>query len=97
MEKGNFISQPDGIEGLRILVQHKPCLRKQLSDFITRLPKKRVGIWVANGWNNAIPNDCDEYNIIDRYLEELKTEGNSVVQGALKNMRRKKTSGYIIP
>ena len=32
------------IEGLRILVQHKAGLRKQLADFITRLPKAKVGV-----------------------------------------------------
>lgn len=97
MEKGNFENKPDGIDGLRILAQHKPCLRKQLADFITRLPQEQVGIWVTNGWNNAIPSGCTEHDIIDKYLEELKTKGNSVVQGVLKNIRRKKTSGYIIP
>lgn len=88
MEKGNFENKPDGIDGLRILVQHKDCLRKQLADFITRLPKTKVGIWVTNGWNNAIPSDCSEHDIIDKYFEELKAEGNPIVQGVLKNVRR---------
>ena len=86
MEKGNFSNKPDGIEGLRILVQHKTCLRKQLADFITRLPKEKVGVWVTNGWNNAIPSDCREHDIIDKYFEELETEGNSIVQRTLKNV-----------
>lgn len=84
MEKGNFENKPDGIEGLRILVQHKAGLRKQLADFIARLPKTKVGVWVTNGWNNAIPNDCREHTIIDKYFEELKTEGSPIVQRTLK-------------
>lgn len=34
MEKGNFENKPDGIDGLRILVQQKNSLRRQLADFI---------------------------------------------------------------
>ena len=89
MEKGNFEYKPDGIEGLRILVQHKVCLRKQLADFITILPKTEVGAWIITGWNNAIPCDCKEHDIIDKYFEDLKTEGNPIVQNVLKNVGRK--------
>lgn len=96
MEKGNFATKPDGIEGLRILVQHKTCLRKQLADFITRMPKASVGVWVTTGWNNAIPSGCREHAIIDEYFDELKSEGSPMVQGALKSVRRKDVIGNII-
>ena len=86
MEKGNFENKPDGMDGLRILVQYKVCLRKQLADFITRLPKTKVGVWVTNGWNKAIPRNCKEHDIIDKYFEELETKGSLIVQGALKNV-----------
>lgn len=87
MEKGAFENKPDGIDGLRILVQQKNFLRKQLVDFIVGLPKKQVGIWVTKGWNKAIPSNCSEHGIIDKYFEELKTDGNSIVQRALNNVR----------
>ena len=89
MEKGNFENKPDGIDGLRILVQQKNSLRRQLADFIAGLPKTQVGVWVTNGWNKAIPSDCSEHSIIDKYFEELKTDGNPIVQGTLKAVRRK--------
>ena len=89
MEKGNFENKPDGIDGLRILVQHKPCLRKQLADFITRLPKAKVGLWVLNGWENAIPSSCSERDIINRYFDALTSDGSPIVKNALANMRRK--------
>ena len=89
MEKGNFENKPDGIDGLRILVQQKNSLRRQLADFIAGLPKTQVGVWVTNGWNKAIPSGCSEHAIIDKYFEELKTEGNFIVQGALTSGRRK--------
>ena len=96
MEKGNFENKPDGIDGLRILVQQKNSLRRQLADFIAGLPKTQVGVWVANGWNKAIPSDCSEHSIIDKYFEELKTDGNLIVQGTLKAVRRKDVIGHII-
>lgn len=96
MEKGNFENKPDGIDGLRILVQQKNSLRRQLADFIAGLPKTQVGVWVTNGWNKAIPSDCSEYSIIDKYFEELKTDGNPIVQGTLKAVRRKDVIGHII-
>ena len=91
MEKGNFSTEPKGMKGLRKLVQHKICLREKLAKFIARLPKSEVGAWVTTGWNEAIPSDCTEHEIIDKYFEELKTEGNSTVQGILKSVRRGKT------
>lgn len=96
MEKGNFENKPDGIDGLRILVQQKNSLRRQLADFIAGLPKTQVGVWVTNGWNKAIPSDCSEHSIIDKYFEELKTDGKPIVQGTLKAVRRKDVIGHII-
>ena len=96
MEKGNFENKRDGIDGLRILVQQKNSLRRQLADFIAGLPKTQVGVWVTNGWNKAIPSDCSEHSIIDKYFEELKTDGNPIVQGTLKAVRRKDVIGHII-
>ena len=96
MEKGNFENKPDGIDGLRILVQQKNSLRRQLADFIAGLPKTQVGVWVTNGWNKAIPSDCSEHSIIDKYFEELKTDGSPIVQGTLKAVRRKDVIGHII-
>ena len=96
MEKGNFENKPDGIDGLRILVQQKNSLRRQLADFIAGLPKTQVGVWVTNGWNKAIPSDCSEHSIIYKYFEELKTDGNPIVQGTLKAVRRKDVIGHII-
>lgn len=67
-----------------------------MADFIAGLPKTQVGVWVTNGWNKAIPSDCSEHSIIDKYFEELKTDGNPIVQGTLKAVRRKDVIGHII-
>lgn len=97
MEKGSFDTKPNGIDGLIILTQHKPFLRQKLAEFITGLPKAQVGVWVLNGWEKAIPSGCCEQAIINKYLDELKTDGNPTVQKASKVMRRKTTHGYINP
>lgn len=88
MESGNFEKEPNGIEGLKILTQYKIFLRKNLANFIFRLPKAEVGVWVITGWDKAIPSDCNEYNIIDKYLDELQINGNPIVQKTLKTVRR---------
>lgn len=89
MEKGNFDNQPEGIDGIRILTQHKTFLRKRLVEFINGLPKAKVGAWVLTGWEKSIPNNCSEFSEINKYFDELKTDGNFIVKGALKTLRRK--------
>lgn len=89
MEKGNFHKKPDGIDGLRILVQQKKNLRKQLAEFIVGLPKAQVGVWVLSGWTKAIPDDCEERVAVKKYIDELETQGNYTVRPAAKAMKGK--------
>lgn len=84
MEKGQFESKPKGIEGLVILVQCKPELRKKLVDFINAIPPRKVGIWCLHGWDKAIPKDCEERKGINQYFEKLKTEGSEIMKSTLK-------------
>lgn len=42
MEKGQFDMKPKGIDGLIVLVQNKPELRKSLVDFIDAIPVDKV-------------------------------------------------------
>lgn len=89
MEKGNFNKKSDGIDGLRILVQQKKNLRKQLAEFIVGLPKAQVGVWVLSGWAKAIPDDCEEHVAVKKYIDELETQGNSTVRSMAKAMKEK--------
>lgn len=84
IEKGEFNNKPDGIVGIVKLVELKPFLRKKLAKFVSRLPKKEVGTWVTTGWEAAIPNDCQEYNILKQYFEELKVQGQLIVRKTVK-------------
>ncbi len=86
MEKGQFDMKPKGIDGLIALVQNKPELRKSIVNFIESIPADKVGVWIINGWDKAIPKDCDERKGLTQYFTKLKSEGTSIVKGALKKM-----------
>lgn len=86
MERGQFDVKPKGIDGLIVLVQSKPELRKSLVDFIDTIPISKVGVWILRGWDKAIPRDCEERKTLDQYFDKLKSGGTSVVKDALKKM-----------
>lgn len=86
MEKGQFDLKSKGIDGLTILVQNKPELRKDLVNFIETIPTDKVGIWIINGWDKAIPKDCEERKALNKYFEKLKCNGTRIVKTALQNM-----------
>lgn len=86
MEKGQFDMKPKGVDGLIVLVQNKPELRKSLVDFIDAIPVDKVGVWVIHGWDKAIPKDCDERKGLNQYLDKLKSGGMAIVKEALKKM-----------
>lgn len=86
MERGQFDTKPKGIDGLIILVQSKPELRKSLVNFIETIPISKAGVWVINGWDKAIPKGCEERKNLNQYFEKLKSDGTGVVKAALKRM-----------
>lgn len=86
MEKGQFDMKPKGIDGLIVLVQNKPELRKSLVDFIDAIPVDKAGVWIIHGWDKAIPKDCDERKGVNQYFDKLKSSGTAIVKAALKKM-----------
>lgn len=49
-----FDLAPEGIAGLKVLVQAQPLLQARLVDFLEGLPKSRCGAWVVSGWQGVI-------------------------------------------
>lgn len=49
-----FDTLPDGVHGLRVLVQAQPLLQGRLIDFLESLPKARCGVWVVSGWHGVV-------------------------------------------
>lgn len=88
MEKNKFVNKPDGIDGLISLVRNKTFLQTKLAEFISNIPKNNVGAWVTTGWDKAIPKGSPSYDILDKYFEELKSEGNQVVKTTLSRLER---------
>ena len=86
MEKGQFDMKPKGIDGLIVLVQNKPELRKSLVDFIDAIPVDKAGVWIIHGWDKVIPKDCDERKGVNQYFDKLKSSGTAIVKAALKKM-----------
>lgn len=86
MEKGQFETKPKGIDGLIVLVQNKPELRKSLAGFIDAIPIDTVGIWITNGWDKAIPKTCDERKVLNQYFEKLKKDGSATVKTFINQM-----------
>ena len=49
-----FDVAPEGIAGLKVLVQAQPLLQGRLVDFLEGLPRSRCGVWVVSGWQGVI-------------------------------------------
>lgn len=77
-----FDTLPDGIHGLRVLVQAQPLLQGRLIDFLESLPKARCGPWVTGGWQGVIvePTSMTRF---DALLGEWgKVAGNATLKAA---------------
>lgn len=86
MERGQFDTKPKGIDGLILLVQNKTELRKKLVGYIDAIPAYKAGVWIIQGWDKAIPKDCDERKKLNQYFEKLKNSGTKIVKMTLMNM-----------
>lgn len=67
-QSGNFKEKPQGIDGLRVLTEYKPILRTKLVSFIKSIPLENTGLWIANGWEKAIPSECAEHQELVQYF-----------------------------
>ncbi len=54
---------------------------------IDAIPVDKVGLWIIQGWDKAIPRNCGERKELNQYYDKLKDNGAPIVKNALKNMR----------
>ncbi len=54
MAAGALDPQPDGIEGITVLVKAHSSLQSNLLDFLENMPTARIGAWVVSGWAGVI-------------------------------------------
>jgi hypothetical protein len=84
---GDISTQPKGIDGVRVLVEHHKELEPSLISLIENFDAKTVGAWVCNGWDKSITTgDCKAR--LRAYLSKLENEGSlftkKIAQTALK-------------
>jgi len=77
-----FEAQPDGIHGLRVLVQAQPLLQGRLIDFLESLPKARCGSWVVSGWQGVIVETTCTARFDALLGEWSKVSGNTALKSA---------------
>lgn len=78
---GNISTQPRGIDGVRVLVEHHNELENALVSFIESFPVKTVGGWICTGWDKSITTPTSKTRL-RTYITKLKTDGDSFTKAA---------------
>lgn len=78
---GSLSTQPRGIDGVRVLVEHHKELENALVDFIESFPVKMVGGWICTGWDKSITTDAYKTRL-RAYITKLKTDGDRFTKAA---------------
>ena len=78
---GGVSTQPNGIEGIRVIVEHHKELESALVSFVETFPIKSVGLWICKGWDKSITTDTGKANI-RAYLTKLSTDGEKLTKAA---------------
>lgn len=83
-----FDTLPDGIHGLRALVQAQPLLQARLIDFLESLPKGRCGAWVVSGWQGVIVEASCVARFDALLGEWAKVQGNAALKAAAQALQQ---------
>lgn len=73
--------QPNGIDGIRILVEYHKELENSLLSFIESFQTDTVGAWICAGWENCITT-VNGKKRLRKYIEELRTTGAKLTKKA---------------
>jgi hypothetical protein len=84
-----FDTLPDGIHGLRVLVQAQPLLQGRLIDLLESLPKARCGPWVTGGWQGVIVEPTSMTRFDALLAEWSKVAGNATLKAAAQAVLQK--------
>ena len=71
--------QPNGINGIRILVEHHKELENSLLSFIESFQTDTVGAWICAGWKNCITT-VEGKERLRKYIKKLKTAGTKLTK-----------------
>lgn len=73
--------QPNGIDGIRTLVELHEELETALITFIESFPVKTVGTWICTGWDKSIKTEASKIRLRE-YITKLKTDGQRLTKAA---------------
>ena len=73
--------QPNGIDGIRTLVELHKELETALITFIESFPVKTVGAWICTGWDKSITTEASNIRLRE-YITKLKTDGQGFTKVA---------------
>ena len=74
-------TQPSGIDGIRILVEHHKELERNLVGFVESFSITRVGGWICTGWEKSITTEPYKAKLRE-YIRKLKMEGDNFTKAA---------------
>lgn len=63
VRQGNFISEPTGFSGARIVAKHHPRFQSELLAILGGLDAKALGPWVVVGWNEILSEESAKQNL----------------------------------
>lgn len=78
---GDIATQPNGIDGIRALVEFHKEFETALLEFIESFPVKTVGAWICTGWEKCITT-AEGKTKLRAYITRLKTNGNGFTKAA---------------
>jgi len=80
-KSGGISTQPNGIDGIRVLVEFHKEFENALLGFIESFPVKTVGAWICTGWDKSITTDEGKAKL-RAYISKLKTGGERFTKAA---------------
>ena len=85
LQTGSLMDQPNGIEGLRTLVEHHPTLESSLVQLIHAMDCTKVGMWICTGWDKSIREVASKAKL-EEYYKTLATNGPALVKAAAQKI-----------
>lgn len=78
---GSVSTQPNGMVGIRVLVEFHKELEEALLGFIESFPVNIVGAWICTGWDKCVTTDVGKTKL-RAYLSKLKANGEGITKAA---------------
>lgn len=88
-----FQRQPDGIDGMIVLVKAQPSLQPRVIDFLESLPAARLGPWVVGGWKTVVKEPVAVKRFDGLIGDWAAVEGNAPLKTAAGGVAKASKGG----